>query len=167
MTRPDAPLDAVPHDARALPPNPYNPHAWVIGEPTVGAGTWIGAFTVIDGSGGLTIGAGCDISSGVHLYTHSSVRRCLSGRTFPAVERAPVHIGDHVFIGAGAIVNMGVRIGDNSVVGAGAVVSRDVAPYTVVGGVPAQPIATVHIDGDTVTFRPLGRNQDAPNPTQT
>jgi acetyltransferase-like isoleucine patch superfamily enzyme len=158
VTRPD-----IAHDGAALPPNPYNPHAWVIGEPTVGPGTWIGAFTIIDGSGGLTIGAGCDISSGVHLYTHSSVRRCVSGREFPTVERAPVHIGDHVFIGAGAIVNMGVRIGDHSVVGAGAVVSRDVAPYTVVGGVPARPIATVLIDGGTVTFRPLEDDVEAPS----
>jgi acetyltransferase-like isoleucine patch superfamily enzyme len=151
MTRPDA-----PHDLAALPPNPYNAHAWVIGEPEIGEGTWIGAFTVIDGSGGLTVGRGCDISTGAQLYTHSSVRRCVSGRAFPTVERAPVHIGDHVFIGAGAIVNMGVRIGDHAVVGAGAVVSRDVPPYTVVGGVPAKPIATVQIDDDgTVTFPPL------------
>lgn len=157
MTRP-----GVPHDGTALPPNPYNPHAWVIGEPTVGPGTWIGAFTIIDGSGGLTIGAGCDISSGVHLYTHSSVRRCVSGREFPAVERAPVHIGDHVFVGAGAIVNMGVTIGDHSVVGAGAVVSKDVPPYTVVGGVPARPIATVHIHGGEVTFRPLADGGTVP-----
>jgi len=158
MTRSDA-----AHDHAALPPNPYNPHAWVIGDPVVGEGTWIGAFTMIDGSGGLTIGRGCDISSGAQLYTHSSVRRCVSGRAFPTVERAPVHIGDHVFIGAGAIVNMGVRIGDHAVVGAGAVVSRDVPPYTVVGGVPARPIATVQIDDDgTVTFPPLPGARQVP-----
>ncbi|TFV64167.1 acyltransferase [Geodermatophilus sp. DF01-2] len=150
MTRPD-----VPHDSAALPPNPYNPHAWVVGEPTIGEGTWIGAFTTIDGSGGLTIGRGCDISTGAQIYTHSSVRRCVSGRAFPTVERAPVHIGNCVFIGAGAVVNMGVRIGDHSVVGAGAVVSKDVPPHTVVGGVPARPIATVHIEAGEVTFRPL------------
>ena len=64
-----------------------------------------------------------------------------------------MHIGDNVFIGAGAIVNMGVQIGDDAVVAAGAVVTRDVPPYTVVGGVPAKPIATVRIDDDgTVTF---------------
>src|SRR4051812_24015257 len=101
----------VPHDGYALPANPYNPHAWVSGDPRIGSGTWIGAFTVIDGSGGLTIGEGCDISSGAQVYTHSSVRRCVSGRAFPSVERAPVRIGDHVFIGAGAVVNMGVSIG--------------------------------------------------------
>ena len=31
----------------SLPDNPYNPHAWIIGEPTIGEGCWIGAFTVI------------------------------------------------------------------------------------------------------------------------
>ena len=64
-------------------------------------------------------------------------------------------IGTGAVIGAGAIVNMGVTIGAHSVVGAGAVVTRDVAPYTVVAGVPARPTATVHIEDGTVTFRPL------------
>lgn len=150
MTRPVA-----AHDGASLPANPYNPHAWVVGEPVIGEGTWIGAFTVIDGSGGLTIGKGCDVSSGAQIYTHSSVRRCVSGRSFPTVERAPVTIGDCVFIGAGAIVNMGVRIGDHCVVGAGAVVSRDVPAYTVVGGVPARPLARVVIDDGEVSFREL------------
>ena len=71
-----------------LPPNPYNAHAWFVATPTVGEGTWIGAFTVIDGSGGLTIGRGCDISSGVHIYTHSSTRRCVSARAHPVVDRS-------------------------------------------------------------------------------
>jgi acetyltransferase-like isoleucine patch superfamily enzyme len=127
----------------------------VLGEPEIGEGTWIGAFTVVDGSGGLTIGRGCDISTGAQIYTHSSVRRCVSGRAFPTVERAPVRIGDHVFVGAGAIVNMGVTIGERSVVAAGAVVTRDVPPYTVVSGVPARATARVVVEGDEVHFRPL------------
>jgi acetyltransferase-like isoleucine patch superfamily enzyme len=145
----------VPHDGAAIPANPWNAHAWITGEPEIGAGTWIGAFTIIDGSGGLTIGEGCDISSGAQIYTHSSVRRCVSGRAFPAVERAPVRIGDRVFVGAGAIVNMGVTIGDSSVVAAGAVVTRDVPAFTVVAGVPARPTARVVLDGDDVVFEPL------------
>lgn len=136
-----------------LPENPYNPHAWVIGEPVIGEGTWIGAFTIIDGSGGLVIGQGCDISSGVHIYTHSSARRCVSGRAFNEVEREPVRIGDRVFIGANAVINMGVTIGDEAVVGAGAVVTRDVPPRTVVAGVPARPVASVQL-GDAESPRP-------------
>lgn len=131
--------------AGALPANDHNEHAWIVGEPEIGSGTWIGAFTVIDGSGGLRIGAGCDISSGVQIYTHSSVKRCVSGRSFAEVERQPVTIGDRVFLGAGAIVNMGVTIGDEAVVAAGAVVTADVASRTIVGGVPARPIGRVDL----------------------
>ena len=135
--------------AGALPPNDHNEHAWIVGEPEIGPGTWIGAFTVIDGSGGLRIGAGCDISSGVQIYTHSSARRCVSGRRFDQVERQPVVIGDRVFLGAGAIVNMGVTIGDEAVVAAGAVVTADVPARAIVGGVPARRIGRVDLTDPT------------------
>jgi phosphonate metabolism protein (transferase hexapeptide repeat family) len=51
-----------------------------------------------------------------------------------------VVIGHDVWIGHGATVLPGVTVGDGAVIGAGAVVSRDVAPYTIVGGVPAKLI---------------------------
>ena len=144
-----------PRTPGVLPANAYHEQSWFVGEPTIGEGTWIGAFTVIDGSGGLTIGSGCDISAGVQIYTHSSARRCVSGRRFNEVERQPVAIGDRVFIGAGAIINMGVTIGDEAVVGAGAVVTRDVAARTVVAGSPAKVISDVVFDSDGVpTFVP-------------
>lgn len=141
--------------APGLPPNPYNQHAWVVGEPIIGEGTWIGAFTMIDASGGLTVGRGCDISSGVHIYTHSSARRCVSGRRYPTVDRAPVSIGDFVFIGANATINMGITIGDHAIIGAGSVVTRDVPSHTVVQGVPARPAARVVLTDEDVTFAPL------------
>ncbi len=50
----------------------------------------------------------------------------------------PVVIGNDVWIGHGAVVMPGVTIGDGAVVGANAVVTRDVAPYSVVAGVPAR-----------------------------
>lgn len=53
-----------------------------------------------------------------------------------------VTIGHDVWIGHGAMVLPGVSIGDGAVLAAGAVVTRDVAPYTIVGGVPARPIRT-------------------------
>jgi acetyltransferase-like isoleucine patch superfamily enzyme len=76
----------------------------------------------------------------------------VSGRTYPAVDRRPTAIGDHVFIGANATVNMGVTIGDHAVVGAGAVVTSDVEPHAIVVGVPARRVGTVRIEGDEVTF---------------
>lgn len=49
-------------------------------------------------------------------------------------------IGNDVWIGHGAIIKKGCWIGDGAVVAAGAVVTKDVEPYTIVGGVPAKPI---------------------------
>ncbi len=118
--------------------NARYPQAWIIGDPRIGPDTWIGAFTVIDGSGGLSIGSGCDISSGVHIYTHSSARRCVTGRRYPIVDQAPVHIGDRVFIGANAVVQKGVTIGDEAVINAGAVVTADVPARSIAAGVPAR-----------------------------
>jgi len=51
-----------------------------------------------------------------------------------------VTIGHDVWIGHGATVLPGVTVGNGAVIGAGAVVSKDVAPYTIVGGVPARLI---------------------------
>jgi acetyltransferase-like isoleucine patch superfamily enzyme len=127
------------------PPHPYHPLAWIVGDPEIGEGTWIGAFTVIDGTGGLVIGAGCDIASGAHVYTHSTMRRCTSGRRHAEVDRAPVRIGDRVFIGANAVVLMGVTIADEAVVGAGSVVTRDVPARAVVTGVPARVTGRVRL----------------------
>jgi acetyltransferase-like isoleucine patch superfamily enzyme len=105
----------------------------------IGEGCWIGAFTVIDGSGGLTIGRGCDISSGAQIVTHSSARRTVTARAYAHVDRAPVVIGDHVFIGSGAIILMGSEIGSHSVVAAGAVVTEGskFPPHSLIAGVPA------------------------------
>ena len=49
-------------------------------------------------------------------------------------------IGDHVWIGARAVVLKGVTIGDGAVIAAGAVVTHDVPAHTLVGGVPAKII---------------------------
>jgi maltose O-acetyltransferase len=66
-----------------------------------------------------------------------------------------VIIGDHVWIGYRAVVLPGVTIGEGAVVAAGAVVSRDVEPFTIVGGTPARVIGTRTRDLDyKLSFAP-------------
>lgn len=57
----------------------------------------------------------------------------------PLIKRsAPIRVEHDAWVGAGAILLPGVTVGAGAIVGAGAVVTRDVAPYTVVAGVPAR-----------------------------
>lgn len=49
-------------------------------------------------------------------------------------------IGNDVWIGYDAIIMPGVKIGDGAIIGTRAVVTKDIPPYTIVGGVPAKPI---------------------------
>lgn len=71
-----------------------------------------------------------------------------SGR--PSFHGGTVVIGNDVWIGANAVIVRGVNIGDGAIVAAGAVVTKDVEPYTIVGGVPARPIRK-RFDDETIT----------------
>lgn len=126
-----------------FPDNPYHPFCWVIGKPEIGKGTWIGPFTVIDAKrASLLIGKGCDISCGVHIYTHNTVKRCVTGRRYNKVDAGPVKIGNYVFIGANVTILMNTKIGDHSIIGAGAVIleGTKIPPYSVVAGVPGKVV---------------------------
>ena len=125
--------------------------AYVYGDVAVGTNTWIGPFTLLDGSGGLTIGSWCSISAGVQIYTHDSVARAVTEGQAP-IDRAPVSIGDGCYIGAGTVVAKGVTIGSHAVIGAQSFVNRDVEPFAIVAGTPARRIGTVRIQDGQATF---------------
>lgn len=90
--------------------------------------------------GGITIGNGTLIGHNVVLAT---INHDFDPKNNRKNHYAPIKIGNHVWIGSNATVIPGVEIGDWSVVAAGAVVTKDVLPYTVVGGVPARIIKTI------------------------
>jgi acetyltransferase-like isoleucine patch superfamily enzyme len=121
--------------------------SYVYGRVSVGAHTWIGPLTVLDGSGGLAIGEYCSISAGVQIYTHDTVKWALSGGR-AEYERAPVVIGSNCHIGSQAVIAKGVTIGDHCVVGACSFVNKDLPPYTVAYGVPCRQAGRVSVGAD-------------------
>lgn len=121
--------------------------SFVFGDVVVGTDTWIGPFTIIDGSGGLTIGNHCTVSAGVHIYTHDNVAQTITGgKSKP--QRAPVTIGNNCYIGPQVIIAKGVTIGNCAIVAAGSFVNKDVPAYSVAGGTPAKVIGTVTVEGE-------------------
>eukprot|EP01136_Pigoraptor_vietnamica_P014290 Opistho-1_new@56308 len=119
----------------------------VFGDVKVGNNTWIGPYTILDGTGGLSIGSNCSISAGVHIYTHNTVKWAVSGGK-EKYEYSDVSIGDSCFIGPQSIIQNGVTIGKHCVVAANSFVNRDVNDFAIVAGNPAKQIGEVLIDAD-------------------
>lgn len=82
--------------------------------PLIGEGTWIGHFCIIDGSQAVVIGKNCEISCGVHIYSHTTHRRCtIDGEK----EVGRVEIRDNVFIGANSVISLDCYLGSHSMIG--------------------------------------------------
>lgn len=119
----------------------------VIGDVKVGENTWIGPFTILDGSGGLSIGSFCSISSGVQIYTHDSVEWALSkGKN--QYKYSSVSIGDCCYIGPYTVITRGVSIGKNCVVGAHSLVKGDLPDFSIAAGCPAKLIGEVSVSDE-------------------
>jgi acetyltransferase-like isoleucine patch superfamily enzyme len=125
--------------------------SYVFGDVAVGPKTWIGPHTILDGSGGLSIGANCSISAGVQIYSHDSVAWAVSGGA-AEYERSAVSIGDNCYIGPQTVVARGVTIGEGCVIGACSFVNRSVPDDSLAAGTPCRRIGRVHVDGGDVTL---------------
>lgn len=121
-------------------------HTYINHTTTIGYSTKIGKY--------CSIAANTCIGMGNHLldcltthpfiYTNNIKQYgdiiCDSSKLVKLTEKGVTQIGNDVWIGYGAIVTSGVKIGDGAVIAAGAVVTKDVEPYSIVGGVPAKHI---------------------------
>lgn len=126
-------------------------NSYVYGDVKVGKNTWIGPFTILDGSGGLEIGDNCSISAGVQIYSHDTVKWAITGGK-AEYEREQVKIGNCCYIGPQTVVAKGVTIGDHTVIGAKSFVNKSIPPYSIACGVPAKVIGKVKLTGESVEF---------------
>ena len=107
---------------------------------TVGKHVFINACCHFQDHGGITIGDGCLIG---HNVVFATLNHDLNPQKRSMMNPAPLVLGKNVWVGSNSTILQGVTIGDGAVVAAGAVVTKDVAPNTVVGGVPAKYIRDV------------------------
>ncbi len=131
--------------------------SYVFGSVIVGDNCWIGMFTVLDGSGGLSIGHNCTVSAGAQIYSHDNIKTTLSPETYP-IEREPVHIGNNCYIGPNAVISKGVTIGDHCVVAASSLVKDSFPSLSIIAGVPAKRIGGVMIFDGKVELNYLNSN---------
>ena len=108
-------------------------------EITIGSNTHFAPYAVLYGP--LSVGENCAIAAHVVL---ASVAHSHADPDTPfvkqPVDKRKITLEDNVWIGANAVIVPGITIGTGSIIGAGAVVTKDVEPYSVMGGVPARLI---------------------------
>jgi putative colanic acid biosynthesis acetyltransferase WcaF len=102
----------------------------------IGSNSIVGEQCFLDGREGLEIGSNVNIGRMVSIYTRehdiNDPKFCESG--------GPVKIHDYVYLASHCKILPGVTVGEGAVVALGAVVTKDVAPFTLVGGIPARKI---------------------------
>lgn len=108
-----------------------------------GKNVFINAGCHFQDQGGIYIGDGVLIGHNVVLATANHALEPSKSRK---LNYKPIIIRDNVWIGSNAVILQGVTVGEWAVVAAGAVVTKDVEPYTVVGGIPAKFIRKVDND---------------------
>jgi acetyltransferase-like isoleucine patch superfamily enzyme len=127
--------------------------SYIYGNVSVGENTWIGPFTILDGSGGkLSIGNFCSISSGVQIYTHDSVKWAVTGGK-TKYEKDSVKIGDYCYVGPYSVILRGTSIGKHCIIGAHSFVNSDIPSNSIAFGVPAKVVGRVKMKGSKVEFK--------------
>lgn len=105
-----------------------------------GENVFLNAGCKFQDQGGIFIGDGCLIGHNVVLAT---INHSMDPEHRGDMTARPIHIGNHVWIGADAAVMPGVTVHSGAVIASGAVVTKDVEANTVVGGVPARVIRRI------------------------
>ncbi|MBC7891004.1 MAG: acyltransferase [Sphingobacteriaceae bacterium] len=121
-------------------------HAWPGARIEIGDGSFINTACILSARHLIRIGRNCQIANQVILMDndfHGTIDRDAE----PAP--SPIILEDNVWLATRCTVLKGVRIGEGAVVAAGSVVTKDVPPYSMVGGVPAKFIKSLRPHHET------------------
>lgn len=101
------------------------------------------------------------LSAGSHVFAEEPFRPIIDQERRHHLPGSPIVVEDDCWLGINVVVLPGVTVGKGSVIGANAVVTRDVPPYSVMGGIPAKPIRA-RLDFSPPTAVDAGRSEDWP-----
>jgi acetyltransferase-like isoleucine patch superfamily enzyme len=101
--------------------------------------TYVGMNAIINGfAAKLVIGANVSIAQNVNMMVDSGPNASKAMQVLFPLEKAPINIGDHSWIGASAIIMPGVSLGKFCIVAANSYVTSSFPDYSVIGGTPAR-----------------------------
>ena len=121
------------------------------GKIVIGKECYIGINNILDYSNNITIGDYVHIAGpSTGLWTHSSAMQCHNG--LPLIYKgeefrptAPIVLANNVYIGGNCTIYPGVTIGHHSIVAPNSAVTKNVKPYSMMGGVPAKKIKNIEL----------------------
>ena len=124
------------------------------GKITIGDGSVVGLNAILDGREGITIGRNVNLSSEVAIWTLQHDPQAADFGT----KGGPVVVEDRAWLSFRCTVLPGVTIGEGAVVAAGSIVTKDVAPFAIIAGIPAERIGERERTSPTswAALRPTG-----------
>ncbi|MCF8297954.1 MAG: hypothetical protein K9J13_10455 [Saprospiraceae bacterium] len=120
------------------------------GKIEIGRESYIGVYNILDWSSKISIGNYVHIAGpSTGIWTHSSVGQAITGLSLRNKDpkyrpTAQISIQDNVYIGGNCTIYPGITIGHHSIVTPNSVVTKDIKPYSMVGGVPAKFIKNIY-----------------------
>lgn len=106
----------------------------------IGNNTFIGAGVEFNITKNITVGNDCLIAAGCKFVDHNHGTDLASLMRTQKCSEDPITIGNNVWIGANAVILMGVSIGSGAIIAAGAVVTKSIPDNEIWGGIPAKKI---------------------------
>lgn len=122
------------------------------GQIKIGKECYVGLYNILDWSDNITVGDYVQIAGPTTaLWTHSGAEMCINGVDLKNKSKkfrptSAIYIESNVYIGGNCTIYPGITIGHHSIVAPNSAVTKNVDPYTMVGGVPAKKIKELEIN---------------------